>query len=95
MARSEGVILVTKPPKSEETIVRMIAEIYTYTIDFKDYKRAIGFFEGSTQEKDYNKYYDNEYFKNIIDKVTVFKFTQKENKEGIIDFDIVMLGNNE
>ena len=84
-----------KPPKSDETIVRMVAEIYTYTTDFKGYKKAIGFFEGSTQEKDYNKYYDNEYFKNIVDKVTVFKFVEKKNKDGIVDFEIVRLGNNE
>lgn len=84
-----------KPPKSDETIVRMVAEIYTYTTDFKDYKKAIGFFEGSTQEKDYNRYYDNEYFKNIVDKVTVFKFVEKENKNGIVDFEIVRLGDNE
>lgn len=54
-----------KPPKSTETLVRMIAEILTYTID-SDYKPAICFFTGSKQYRDYNQYKDNADFQYII-----------------------------
>ena len=41
-----------KPPKSQETLVRMVAEIYTYTIEYPQYIKSIAFFAGSQQEKD-------------------------------------------
>ena len=54
-----------KPPESPETLVRMIAEILTYTIE-SEYKPAICFFNGSKQHRDYNKYKDNADFQFII-----------------------------
>ena len=54
-----------KPPKSDETIVRMLAEILTYTIE-SDYKPAICFFNGSKQHHDYDQYKDNADFQYII-----------------------------
>lgn len=54
-----------KPPKSDETIVRMLAEILTYTVD-SDYKPAICFFTDSKQHCDYRKYKDNLDFQYII-----------------------------
>ncbi len=54
-----------KPPESTETLVRMIAEILTYTVD-SEYKPAICFFSGSKQHRDYIKYKDNAYFQYII-----------------------------
>ena len=84
-----------KPKYNTESIVRMIAEIYTYTIEFPSYIKSIAFFEGSQQEKDYLKYKNNEYFKKIINKVTVFKFIEKRNNNGVINFDIVKLDTNE
>lgn len=54
-----------KPPKSDETIVRMLAEILTYTVD-SDYKPAICFFTDSKQHRDYKKYKDNSDFQYII-----------------------------
>lgn len=84
-----------KPSYNTESIVRMITEIYTYTIEFPEYIKAIAFFEGSPQEREYLKYQNNEYFKNIINKVTVFKFVETENNNGVINFDIVKLEPNE
>lgn len=54
-----------KPPKSDETIVRMLAEILTYTVD-SEYKPAICFFTDSKQHCDYKKYKDNLDFQYII-----------------------------
>lgn len=54
-----------KPPKSDETIVRMLAEILTYTVD-SEYKPAICFFNGSKQHHDYDQYKDNADFQYII-----------------------------
>ena len=79
-----------KPKKSTETIVRMIAEIYTYTIDIeKKYKKAIAFFEGSRQEKDYYKYKTE--LKNVLSEISVFMFEEKEKINGVVNFNIVKL----
>ncbi len=82
-----------KPKYSKETLVRMIAEIYTYTAEteFKKYKKAIAFFEGSKQDEDYEKYKDEAYFKNVIKEITIFKFVEKEINKEVINFDIVKL----
>lgn len=82
-----------KPKYSKETIVRMIAEIYTYTAEpeFKKYKKAIAFFEDSLQEKDYENFKNDQNFKNIIKDINIFKFCEKENKNGIIGFEIVKI----
>lgn len=89
-SKNKTYLTEVKPKNSKETIVRMIAEIYTYTIGFEG-EKEIAFFEGSQQEKDYKKYYNNKYFRKIIDKVTVFKFVEKEGANGIVNFEIVKL----
>lgn len=75
-----------KPPKSTETLVRMIAEILTYTIDF-DYKPAICFFTDSKQHCDYKKYKDNPDFQYIIKQtgIRVLCITCDEEKFEIHD----------
>ncbi len=79
-----------KPKNSTETLVRMITEIYTYTIDSeKNYKRAIAFFKGSKQETDYYKY--KEELNEILNNVSVFMFDEKEEVNGVVNFDIVKL----
>ena len=77
-----------KPPKSKETLVRMIAEIYTYTAEpeFKKYKKAIGFFKDSKQHKDYEKYKNTTYFKNVTRNIAIFMFETLPKKNGVIDF---------
>ena len=85
-----------KPKNSTETLVRMVAEIYTYIADdTNDYKRAIAFFSGSQQEKDYfnENYRQNEDFKYILDQVTVFRITEKKEKN-VIDYDFEILNIN-
>ena len=86
-----------KPPKSKETLVRMIAEIYTYTTEeeFKNYKKAIAFFDKSEQELFYEKFKNEDFFKDVIKDITIFKFVYKDNLNGVIDFDIVNLTDNE
>ena len=46
-----------KPPQgNSECILRMIAEILTYTLDYdKDYRKAIAFFENTPQSKEYSE----------------------------------------
>lgn len=87
-----------KPKDSSETLVRMIAEIFTYTTDCsQNYKRAIAFFKGSRQEKDYFKeeYIQNDDFNYLLNQVTVFRITEKENKDSnIIEYDIELLDRN-
>ena len=80
-----------KPDYSKETIVRMVAEIFTYTIEFPNMEKSIAFFEGSRQDEDYKKYYSNPEFKKMIDRVHIFKFVEKNNNNGVINFDIVKI----
>lgn len=70
----EKIAAEVKPPNSSETIVRMIAEILTYTID-TPYTPAICFFKTektgmklSKQCSDYLKYKDNQDFITIKNK---------------------------
>ena len=81
-----------KPPKSKETITRMIAETLTYTIDTK-YKPAIAFFDGSGQEKRFNELIDeeNESLKELMKYVTVFDISV-EYKDGIAEYMIRRIG---
>jgi len=86
-----------KPKNSTETLVRMIAEIYTYTADgTNDYKKAIAFFEGSQQERDYfnEDYIQNKDFNYILEQVTVFRISEKEINNDIINYDIEILNRN-
>lgn len=78
-----------KPPEDNpESILRMIAEIITYTLcDFK-YKgkkarRAIAFFAGSDQETEYSQDKDNEDLKALLKeaKISVFCFREIEGEK--------------
>lgn len=72
-----------KPPSSSETLVRMVTEILTYA-QLDDGRAAISpeqtvrflpgicFFEGSAQEKDYEKYKDDPDFRSILTRISVF-----------------------
>ena len=70
-----------KPEGSSETLVRMIAEILTYTIGKVSdmYKPAICFFANSKQEKDFcnREIYEDEDFKYLLSLVDVFYITYK------------------
>ena len=54
-------------------------------------EKSIAFFEGSRQDEDYKKYYSNPEFKKMIDRVHIFKFVEKNNNNGVINFDIVKI----
>lgn len=77
-----------KPQNSNETLVRMFAEILTYVIDY-DYKPAICVFEGSKQMKDYEKLIaeGNEDLIYLCKLIKVFYF-HTECKDGIVEFEI-------
>lgn len=83
---NELIAAEVKPPNSQETIVRMIAEILTYTIE-TSYTPAICFFlknvygKPSKQYVDYVKYKDNEHYKFIKEKtgLQVLYITFDEN----------------
>lgn len=72
-----------KPEDSNETIVRMIAEILTYVEDekFKEYMPAICFFEGSKQYNQFTNLRNNEDLQYILKekKIAVFCFSIKEH----------------
>lgn len=71
-----------KPPKSHESLVRMIAEILTYTIGkvSDTYRPAICFFDGSCQANDFKKaeIQNNDDFQHLLRMVDVFYITQEE-----------------
>ena len=71
-----------KPEKSRESLVRMIAEIFTYTIDRK-YEPAICFFEDSKQMKDFKRLREegNEDLNYLMKYVSVFYVSYTERKE--------------
>ena len=77
-----------KPQNSNETLVRMFAEILTYTIDY-DYKPAICFFEDSKQMSDYKRLRaeGNEALSYLCSLIKVFYF-HTETKDGIVEFEI-------
>ena len=77
-----------KPQDSSETLVRMFAEILTYTIDY-DYQPAICFFEGSKQMQDYQQLAaeNNEDLMCLCNYIKVFYFCT-ENKNGIMEFKV-------
>lgn len=77
-----------KPQNSSETLVRMFAEILTYTTDY-DYKPAICFFEGSKQMKDYETLMaeKNEDLSYLCKYIKVFYFAT-EQKDNIVEFEI-------
>lgn len=67
---------------NDETLLRMIAEIMTYTLGYPDskYKKAIAFFENTPQEKEYlERTTMLEELLNEAD-ITVFRFEQVDNE---------------
>lgn len=83
-------IYLDKKEGNDETLLRMIAEILTYTYDEKSntyndkYKKAIAFFEGTTQEKEYDK--NNQIINDILElaDISVFKFIKRNLSYEII-----------
>lgn len=75
--------------KNNESLLRMVSEIMTYTLGFPEgkYKKAIAFFENTDQEREYEKK-DREMM-NLLKKVdiTVFRF----EKRGKATFEICKL----
>ncbi|SFR69684.1 hypothetical protein [[Clostridium] aminophilum] len=61
-----------KKPYSKETLVRMLAEILTYTIGSK-YKPAIALFEGSYQWESFKKHSGEDSLAEILKHVAVFQ----------------------
>lgn len=86
-----------KPPvkvdtgNNEETLLRMIAEITTYTLGFKDgtYNKAIGFFENTAQYEEYNEQNDN--IIELLDLLNISVFLFKETKINNTEFEIIKL----
>ena len=83
--RSDDLIYATevKPYKgNSETLLRMVAEIMTYTLGYSDlkYKKAIAFFEESPQEKEYLELRDD--MKALINEaeITVFRFKKVDEE---------------
>lgn len=84
-----------KPPKdNSESLLRMIAEIVTYTLCGFKYedkktgehiktKRAIAFFEGSDQAKEYDQHKDNEDLRALLKEaeISVFCFQEIEGEK--------------
>lgn len=77
-----------KPEGSSETLVRMIAEILTYTAIDRGYKPAICFFENSKQMKDFKAYREenNRDLKYLMQYISVFyiSYTEREDESSIV-----------
>lgn len=86
-----------KPPEktsdreNPETLLRMVAEILTYTLDTEGYQKAIAFFENTPQANEYRTFFEDEPqdeehraissdLKEILKKaeITVFRFEKRE-----------------
>ena len=74
---------------NDESLLRMVAEIITYTLGFPEgkYKKAIAFFEGTAQEQEYKE--NVPAMMNLLKKadITVFRF----EKRGESTFEICKL----
>lgn len=82
-----------KDKDSKETIIRMVSEIYTYTLDDEErFKhKAIGFFAGSKQFNEYITEHnsDNHDFDYILKDITVFIFYEKSiDESGVVTYEI-------
>lgn len=85
--------LEVKPPKSDETLARMLAETLTYTYlanqnkstlekyGNKQFQPAIAFFKGSKQENDYETYKSEDDLGIIWEKVKVFRLTENDKDQ--------------
>lgn len=83
-----------KPPKSEETLARMFAEILTYTSDFAEekYKPAICLFKNSVQMNQFDELRSNPKTKDDLDVITqavkVFYFETSSLEEQLVEYSI-------
>lgn len=80
---SDGINLYAteaKPPRedSPESILRMISEIITYTIDDSRYKKAIIFFENSPQDKEYKTLHPKVKELILLADIIVFKIFKND-----------------
>lgn len=69
-----------KPPKgNRETLLRMIAEIMTYTMGYPEgaYQKAIAFFEGTAQAEEFYSETPNGKIKEILQKADIAVFCLK------------------
>ena len=57
----------------------MIAEILTYTLGYKDYQKAIAFFENTPQSKEYSKLSHQVKELLIRADIAVFQFVESGN----------------
>ena len=85
--------LEVKPPESDETLARMLAETLTYTYlanqnestlkkyGGKQFQPAIAFFKGSKQENDYETYKSEDDLGIIWEKVKVFRLTENDKDQ--------------
>lgn len=88
---SSGALYATevKPPEGNpESLLRMIAEIVTYTLcgfkyEGRETQRAIAFFSGSDQEREYNLHKDDEDLRALLEEaaISVFCFQEVEGKK--------------
>lgn len=76
---------------NNETLLRMIAEIMTYTYGFQDdkYEKAIGFFENTPQHKEYNE--NNILIKELIDLANIHVFLFSEVKPNHAEYEIIKI----
>ena len=65
---------------NNETLLRMIAEILTYTYDNPKYEKAIAFFNNTNQEREYNALEENSLLKQIIKEASIHVFLIKHIK---------------
>ena len=83
----------TKESKKDnpETLLRMIAEILTYTYDFEEgkYKKAIAFFENTPQYKEYQE--KNPKIRELIKLADINVFLFKETKENHVEYEIIKM----
>jgi len=77
-----------KPPEGNpESLLRMIAEIITYTLDGFTYggkkaRRAIAFFEGSDQDREYAAQGETQVLKDLLKEAEISVFCFREEREG-------------
>lgn len=83
-----------KPEGSQETLVRMFAEILTYTID-SSYQPTICFFKHSKQMQDFERYRaeNNESLKLLMEYVSVFyiSYKQSQTRNDTFDYEIIQI----
>ena len=77
---------------NEEPLIRMIAEIMTYTDGYEDkFKKAIGFFENSPQHDEYKALPADSKLKELLDaaQITVFLF-KRDTRKGELSIEVLL-----